>query len=303
MAVVDEINHQPLRRHPRRDQQLRVIRSAVFAGVGDEVDKDLHQPVEIAGQHDILGLRITQHFERPRGPRLRRGHRQIQQIAQVAFALVQRHLPVFQNRQIQQIVEQPRQTDRLAMDDRGIAVLVGVRETGRIAQDFGERADRGHRRAQFMADLTEEAVLLQRQLRQLLIRRAQLRCRLGQLPRLGLQLAGILQHLRGFVGHGQKVLDRDRGSADDLRHHRMGRGRPDRGRQLPLQRLHESWRGLGQTLPLPLPFCLAGEKRLRLRRAQDALRHDHQVFAARDRGRPPPRRAGMVKNINELRAL
>ena len=154
-----------------------------------------------------------------------------------------------------------------------------------------------------MADLAQKTVLLQRQLRELLICRAQLRRRFGQLPRFGFKLTGILQHLRGFVGHSKQVLHRNRRPADDLRHHRMGRRRANGGRQFPLQRLHESWRGFRQALPLPLPLGLTGEKRLRLPRAQDPLRHDHQVFAARDRCRPPPRRAGVVKDIDELRAL
>ena len=108
MAVVDEIDHQALRRDLCRDHQLRLIGSAVFARIGNKVDEHLHQPVEVAGQGDILSLRIAQHFKRAGGPGLRRGHRQIEQVAQVALPLVQRHLPVLQHRQVQQIVQKPR---------------------------------------------------------------------------------------------------------------------------------------------------------------------------------------------------
>ena len=58
------------------------------------------------------------------------------------------------------------------MDNPSIAFVFGLRCVP-VAQDFGKRPDRGHRSAQFVADLAEERVFLHRECGQFFIGIAQ----------------------------------------------------------------------------------------------------------------------------------
>ena len=93
------------------------------------------------------------------------------------------------------------------MNNTRIFALLSSRHIA-ITQNFRKRPDRGHRRAQFMADLTEERVFLHRQSRQLLVGITQGTRGAVLLCGFGFKLVGIFQNLGGLVGHGNQVLNR-----------------------------------------------------------------------------------------------
>ena len=164
-----------------------------------------------------------------------------------------------------------------------------------VAQDLGKRADRGHRRAQLVADLAEEGVLLDRQLRSASRSPRAAGGRCGPARRdLRLQLAGIFHDLRGLVGHRHQVLDRDR-----RRRRRSGRpshapsprrpSPPARAPAAPGSRASaraDSRAGPAARASRWNSACASA-------RAEDALRHDQQILGLRDARRPS--RAGRAE--------
>ena len=213
-----------------------VRRAAMAHGVGYEVDEDLRQPVAV-GRHDMALRRLVALDDRaallPQA--LGRGQRALDHIAERDRRKIEANAPVLQKAEVQNVVQKPRQADAFRMDDPGeLGLAFGVHPL-RIPKDLGERADRRHRRAQFVADLAEEHVLLGAQFRQFAIGRAQLLSRFDQLARFAFQLGGILHDLRGLVGHRDHRLKADRLARGDLPDHRMGGRGADRAGEFPLQ--------------------------------------------------------------------
>ncbi len=193
-------------------------------------------------QKDRLRPSLAVDREHPFGPGVaRRTQRLVDHLGQVGKAQVQLHRAVFQHTQIKQIVQQPGQPYRLVMDDAGIVHHHFGRQIG-LHQNLGKCPDRGHRRAQLMADLAQEGILLHRKLGQLFIGLAQSAGGARQLVLLRFEPGRILHDLGGRVGHRHQVFNRNPGPPDQLADHRMRGGGPHRSGQPPLEIL-DKFRG------------------------------------------------------------
>ena len=85
-----------------------------------------------------------------------------------------------------------------------------------------------------MADLTEESIFLDGELREFVIGIAQFACSCRQLSRLSLQLVGIFHDLSGFIRHSHQILHRHRGATGHLSQHCMRCRGANTARQAPL---------------------------------------------------------------------
>ena len=137
----------------RPDRQLRVIGHTIFLCICNQVYENLHQTIQIGIQHDIFTRAFPINLDHTRICRPRGGDRLIQHIEQNATLSVQRHLAVFKHRQIQQIVQQARKPDGFGVNNRRVAGLFFRPQPFGVTQNFRKGTDRGHGRAQFMADL------------------------------------------------------------------------------------------------------------------------------------------------------
>ena len=104
-AIVDEIKRQRPVAPPHFDTQFRLIGVAIFAGVADQIDENLHQTVQIGADHDILLHACAGHGDRVFTAGQGCGHGPVQHILQRPLADVQIPLPVLEHRQIQQVTE------------------------------------------------------------------------------------------------------------------------------------------------------------------------------------------------------
>src|SRR3546814_2737230 len=91
-----------------------------------------------------------------------------------------------------------------------------------IEQDLAERADRGQRRAQLVADRREELVLHAVELLEARIGLAQLGGQRLQLARLLLQAVAVLDDLRGFLADLHPLVDADHLDLGHRGDHDMG---------------------------------------------------------------------------------
>jgi hypothetical protein len=88
-----------------------------------------------------------------------RGDGAVDQRREVRKPEVQLDRAAFKDGKVKQVIQKPRQANGLFVDDAAIAHDIGRRHLA-FGEDLGEGADRGHGRAQFVADLAEEGVLL-----------------------------------------------------------------------------------------------------------------------------------------------
>ena len=207
-----------------------------------------------------------------------RHERPVDHVAQIAGLVVERHLPVLQHAEIEQIVEQPRKPQGLVMDDARIPLaLVGTQRLA-VAQDLAEGADRSHGRAQFVADLAQEGVLLVAERRQFLVGVAQLPRRAGKLSDLASSCAEY--SMICAVSSATRIRSSTETEAPPTIWPSIACAvaAPTEPGQLALQPLEEIRRRIGKEARAPLPADLPLEKRLRLGRAKDALRHHQQVL-------------------------
>ena len=123
-------------------------------------------------------------------------------------------------REIEHLVDEPREPLALLQDDGEETRALGFVEAGIVVQDLGEGADRGQRRAQLVRDGGDEIVLEPVELLQPLVGGAQLLRGGDQLARLALELVAVGDDLRGLVQHaahlgdGQRLL-LERGGDED----------------------------------------------------------------------------------------
>jgi hypothetical protein len=104
--------------HAHLDPQFRRLRVAVFLRVGDEVDEDLRQAVGVGPQRTRSAARSRRIAMRPPSSNARRRHRSRGPARRPAPPRrVERHHPVFQHAEVQQVVQKPRQPQAFVMDD------------------------------------------------------------------------------------------------------------------------------------------------------------------------------------------
>ena len=153
--------------------------------------------------------------------------------------------------EIEEVVDQPGQPLGFAHDDlQELGALLGL-EIGRVEQDLGERADRGQRRAQLVADRGQEVVLELVELAQALVGLAQLGGGLLERLRLLLQPLAVLDGLRGLVQDLHEIVGADHLAAHDRAHHHPRTGRADGARELALGQLHQCRRRPRRPAPAP----------------------------------------------------
>ena len=162
-TVVGDLDHGSGRARERKldDGDLHVRHVAVEHGVGDEVDVDLGELARVdpdpgpsgaprSGQGDATAGEGRERdldggVEDPLGiDRLGRG----------------RPVALIREAQLVDLVDEAGEAQALGLDDAGEAGALGRGEVGRVAQDLGEGAHRGHRRAELVADVAQELVLL-----------------------------------------------------------------------------------------------------------------------------------------------
>ena len=145
----------------------------------------------------------------------------------------------FDLRQVEHLVDEPREPLGLLGDDAEEFLALRRLDVGVVEQDLGERADRGERRAQFVRHRRDEVVLQPVELLQPLVGLAQLGGRRLQLARLLLEPVAVDDHLRRLVEDFAHLVDGERLFLDHRGHHDARRGGADRAGELDLDVVHQ----------------------------------------------------------------
>ena len=158
---------------------------------------------------------------------------------------------------VEHLVDEPRQALGFLDDDAEEARALGRLEVRVVAQDLGERADRGQRRAQLVRHGRDEVVLQPVELLQALVGRAQLRGRVLELAAISAPAGGCrrppARPRRGCSRTSSMVSGSSFTTEAD---HDARRGRADRAGELHLDVVHELGIG-GERLVRPAQAALA----------------------------------------------
>jgi hypothetical protein len=294
------------------DQHAPALGRGELGRVREQVHHHLDQPVAVAADRRAGRLQVGRQRDPPLGGHpAGRGDALLDDLPQVAALDLPLHLPGLDLREVEHVVDQPGQPVRLAHDDLQEVSPLVLGEVGRVEQDLRERADRGQRRAQLVADGRDELVLQLVELAQALVRVAQLRRGLLQRQRLLLQPPAVLDDLRGLVQDLHQVAGADHLAAHHGAHHDPRGGGADRARELALRELDQLRVGrrlggsarrsprasiaktsLGPVAPEEAVEQLAQRRDLRLAAPQPG-----------GRGRRLPLRLPMLVDVDEQRRL
>ncbi len=206
--------------------------------------------------------------------------------------------------EVEDVVDQAAQPLALLDDDGDeLLALIGV-EIRIVAQDLAERADRGQRRADLVADRGHEIVLHLVELLEALVGRPQLGRGRLELPRFLLELARIDDELRGLVEDLHDLVDVVHLLAQHRGHHDARGRRADGAGKLPLGIGDDV--GVGRAVVVqaaPVLALEARESRIGARVADEA---DEQLPQIADRRAPAPDAAGLrraLEDVDELHRL
>ncbi len=240
-TVVRDADAHFARRAAGADYHPAAIRRHEFQGIRQQVHHHLHQAVAV--RHDAeAGLALLevqghvlvgeQHGQRIRG------------FADHLADIDGGHGPFgtagFKLGQVQNLVDQSRQTHGLADDDGEKARALRQIDLRIFVQHFRERPDRSQRRAQLVGHGGNEIVLHPIQLAQALIGLAQFRRGNSQFQRLLFQFARVGAHLGSFVENIHHLVDAQRFLGHHRGDHRPCRSRSDRPRQQGLGEVHQA---------------------------------------------------------------
>ena len=213
-------------------QHRRPLRSVELHRIGQKVQEDLLQAVRIDldqgrrrpldRQDDAVALGQSGHG----------GGRVGQYLPGIDALQVPLHPVPFHAPKIENLIQQPGQALALAKDDADEAPRPLRIEVRLVVQEFGEGTDRGHGRAQFVADVAEKVVLHLVQLGQFLVGGAQLLGRLAQFLRFALKRAAVFDGLLGFFQQRHHGIDAERFALGDAGNHLPGRDGADAAGEL-----------------------------------------------------------------------
>ena len=280
--------------------ELRCVREQVEQHLDDAVDIGPHRRHLLRHIDLDLDAALFEHLAHA-------GHGFADQRAHVDFGLAPLRLAGLDLREVEHLVDQPRQTFALLRDDAEKAfALLGV-DIRMLEQDLRKGADRGERRAQLVRHGGDEVVLQAVELLQALVRRAQLSRGRLELARLLLQPVAVDNDLRGLVEDLAQLLDRQRFFLRHRGDHDARRGGADGAGELHLDVVHQLRVGLERVVRPALASRggIAAKRLLGGRNAEEARK---QVVELGRRGRAAPEAraaalAALAKDVDEQARL
>ena len=299
-AVVLHAHRDALRIGRQPHLHLPAGRGHKLGRVGQQVQQHLQNAVGVGLEHGRLVGQLHLHLGRALAEHFGRGrHRALHQCAHVHGGHMPFGVTRFDLGHVQHLVDQARQALGFGHDDAHELLALGLRHASVVLHEFGQRADGGERRAQFVRHRRHEVVLEPIQALQLLIGGAQLGGGLFQRARLVLQRTRIGADLRGLVQNAQHVFGRERFFLGHRGHQRTGRGAAHGPGELGFDKLHQPGiRPQGLGIAHAHALRVAVKQRLRLGGAQKALAQAQQVLRV---GPPAPEhRAGAGRALEHI---